>query len=61
MSLSSKNDSYLILGAVISSDLASVDERVDLKLFNVLGVIVLNLENLKVSVDSLSEFSNLVI
>lgn len=60
MSISSKNDSYLILGAVIFSELASVDERVDLKLFNVLGVIVLNLENLKVSLDSLSEFSNLV-
>lgn len=60
MGTNSKNDSYLILGAVIYSELASIDEKVDLKLFNVLGVIVLNLENLKLSVDSLSEFSSLV-
>ena len=60
MAIISKTDNYLILGAVISSELALIDERVDLKLFNVLGIIVLNLENLKVSVDSLSEFSNSV-
>ena len=54
------SNNYLILGAVISSESASIDEKVDGKLFNVLGVIILNLDSLKVSVDSLSEFSRLV-
>ena len=54
------SNNYLILGAVVSNKLVLVDERITEDILDVLGVITLNLENLKVSIDSLSEFSNLV-
>lgn len=54
------SNNYLILGAVVSNKLALVDERITEDILDVLGVFVLNLENLKVSIDSLSEFSRLV-
>ena len=54
------SNNYLILGAVVSNKLALVDERITEDILDVLGVFVLNIENLKVSIDSLSAFSKLI-
>lgn len=54
------SNNYLILGAVVSNKLALVDERITEDIFDVLGVFVLNIDNLKVSIDSLSAFSKLI-